>query len=268
MKKYLKPLLVALPLGLGTTAASAVEVYGTAGFLGYGLGVAQPLGPHLGVRADIATAGNRSERRTEEGIDYDAKVKLDRTNLLLDWFVMGGTFRVSTGLTFANTKLVLDASGAGGTLNVGGNNYTTTAADGFNVSVKYPSTMPYLGIGWGHNMQRDKGWRFAFERRRGDRQAEGERDHARPAFTSRGAGRRGPRDAGAARWRRCGEAAAAGDVLDRLQLLIRGPAGRPRPVCPTYWRASSKASWSTVALAFLRPGYDSHVIARFSSRTT
>ncbi len=163
MKKYLKPLLVALPLGLGTTAASAVEVYGTAGFLGYGLGVAQPLGPHLGVRADIATAGNRSERRTEEGIDYDAKVKLDRTNQLLDWFVMGGTFRVSTGLTFANTKLVLDASGAGGTLIVGGNNYTTTAADGFNVSVKYPSTMPYLGIGWGHNMQRDKGWRFAFD---------------------------------------------------------------------------------------------------------
>ncbi len=162
MKKYLLPVIVALPLGLTCVASPAAEIYGTAGFLGWGLGVAQPLGPHLGVRADIATAGNRNERRTEEGIDYDATLKLDRTNLLLDWFPMAGTFRVSAGLTFANTKLVLDASGAGGTLSVGGNTYTTTAADGFNASIKYPSTMPYLGIGWGHGMG-DRGWRFAFD---------------------------------------------------------------------------------------------------------
>jgi hypothetical protein len=163
MKKYLKTLLVALPTSLCATAASAGEVYGTAGFLGYGLGYAQPLGPNLGVRADFATAGSRSERRTEEGIDYDAKLKLDRTNLLLDWFVMAGTFRISTGLTLANTKLVLDGSGAGGTLTVGGTTYTTTSADGFTATIKYPSTMPYLGIGWGHGMQSDKGWRFALD---------------------------------------------------------------------------------------------------------
>ena len=163
MKKSLKTLLVALPFGMTAATASAGEVYGTAGFLGYGLGYAQPIGPHLGVRADFATMGSRSERRTEEGITYDANAKLDRTNLLLDWFPMAGTFRVSTGMTFANSKLVLDASGAGGTLTIGGTTYTTTAADGFNATIKYPSTMPYIGIGWGHGMQSSGGWRFALD---------------------------------------------------------------------------------------------------------
>jgi hypothetical protein len=163
MKTYLKTLLIAMPFSVCAASASAGEIYGTAGFLGYGLGYAQPLGPHLGVRADFATSGKRSERRTEEGITYDAKAKADRTNLLLDWFPMAGTFRVSTGLTIADAKLVLDGSGAGGTLTVGGTTYTTTSADGFTATIKYPSTMPYLGIGWGHGLQGDKGWRFAFD---------------------------------------------------------------------------------------------------------
>ena len=70
--------------------------------------------------------------------------------LLLDWFVIGDLFRLSGVLTITDTKLVLDGSGSGGTINVGGTVYTTTAADGFTATIKYPSTMPYIGIGWGH----------------------------------------------------------------------------------------------------------------------
>lgn len=149
-------------LAVSTPSAVAGEVYGTAGFLGYGLGYAQPLGPYFGVRIDHATAGSRNERRTEEGVEYDAKLKLDRTNLLADWFVMGGSFRLSGGLTFANYKLALDSAGSGGTINVGGATYVVTPADGFTATVKYPSSMPYVGIGWGHGGS-DKGWRFALD---------------------------------------------------------------------------------------------------------
>jgi hypothetical protein len=154
-------LIAAALTALHAGAASAGEVYGTAGFVGYGLGYAHPISDSLGVRADYATTGSRTKRRTEEGITYDAKVEFSRANLLLDWFVMNGSFRASAGLTSANSKLVLDANGAGGTINVGGTNYTTTAADGLTATIKYPSTMPYLGIGWGHGGVNTKGWRFA-----------------------------------------------------------------------------------------------------------
>ena len=79
--------------------AQAAELYLKAGVPGYGVGFAQPIGPLLGVRADFITLGDRSERRNEEGIDYDAKLKANRGALLLDLFPFAGAFRISAGAT-------------------------------------------------------------------------------------------------------------------------------------------------------------------------
>ncbi len=156
------PLLAAaFTLGLGSAPARAQELYLKAGFPGVMLGFAQPLGPLLGVRADYATIGNRSERRTEDGIDYDAKLKANRAALLMDVFPFAGSFRVSAGVTSNQYKLDLLASGNGGSIKVGNTTYTTTANDKFAVAVKYPSSTPYLGIGWGH--QANSGVRFSFD---------------------------------------------------------------------------------------------------------
>lgn len=155
-------LAAALTLGLGATApAQAQELYLKAGLPGVGIGFAQPLGPHLGVRADFITLGDRDERRNEEGIDYDAKLKANRAALLVDLFPFAGSFRVSAGATAAKYQLDLLATGAGGTLTIGNTTYTTTANDRFAVQVKMPSSMPYLGIGWGH--QSNSGLRFSFD---------------------------------------------------------------------------------------------------------
>jgi hypothetical protein len=155
-------LAAALTLGLGGAApAQAQELYLKAGLPGVGLGFAQPLGPHLGVRADFITLGDRDERRNEEGIDYDAKLKANRAALLLDLFPFAGSFRISAGATAAKYQLDLLATGAGGTLTIGNTTYTTSAADRFAVQVKMPSSMPYLGFGWGH--QSNSGLRFSFD---------------------------------------------------------------------------------------------------------
>jgi hypothetical protein len=149
-------------LGLaGVAPAQAQELYLKAGVPGVGLGFAQPLGPHLGVRADFITLGDRDERRNEEGIDYDAKLKANRAALLVDLFPFAGSFRISAGATAAKYQLDLLATGAGGTLTIGNTTYTTTANDRFAVQVKMPSSMPYFGIGWGH--QSNSGLRFSFD---------------------------------------------------------------------------------------------------------
>jgi hypothetical protein len=150
-----------LGLCLLAPAAWAGELYGSAGLPGAFVGYAQPLGPHLGLRADFATLGSRSRGYTESGIAYSGELQASRSALLADWFPLAGSFRLSGGIAFNRYKLALDASGAGGTLQVGSTTYTTTAADGLNVQVEFPRTTPYVGLGWGH--QAGSGWRTAFD---------------------------------------------------------------------------------------------------------
>lgn len=152
---------VTLALMACAGASQAGEVYGNLGFPGVMLGFAQPMSDRLTLRADVATLGTRSDRRNEEGINYDASLKTTRVALLADWFPMAGSFRLTGGLTSNQYKLDLLATGAGGTLTIGNTTYTTTAADRFAVAVKFPSTTPYLGIGWGHGA--GSGMRFAFD---------------------------------------------------------------------------------------------------------
>jgi hypothetical protein len=132
-------------------AALAAELYTGIGIPGVMLGVAQPIGPLVSVRADYMTLGKRSERSTEEGITYDATLKTGRTALLVDLFPFGGPFRFTAGVTSNQHKIDLLADGAGGSITIGNTTYTTTAADRFRVLVKFPSTTPYLGVGWGHH---------------------------------------------------------------------------------------------------------------------
>lgn len=149
----------ALALLAAGASSQAVELYTGIGMPGVMLGVAQPLSPQLTVRADYMTLGKRDERTSEEGITYDATLKTGRTALLADWFPFGGSFRFTGGVTSNQHKIDLLASGAGGSLTIGNTTYVTTAADRFRVLVKFPSTTPYLGVGWGHHS--GSGLRFA-----------------------------------------------------------------------------------------------------------
>ena len=157
-----KPLAsLSLTLCLAAGAAQAGELYSNIGFPGVMLGYSQPLGPLFGVRADYATVGNVKDRRTEDGIEYDTKLKLNRAALLADWFPFGGSFRLTGGITSNQYKLDMLATGAGGSLTIGNTRYTTTANDQFRVQVKFPSSTPYFGVGWGHGM--GSGMRFSFD---------------------------------------------------------------------------------------------------------
>ena len=144
---------------LATGAAQAGEVYLGLGLPGVMLGYAQPINDSLTVRGDFATLGSRSKRQTEEGIDYDGKVKLSRFGVFADWFVLGG-LRLTGGVTVNDFKLDLVANGNGQNITIGGRSYTTTTGDRLAVGVKFPSTTPYLGIGYGHQLSTGLGFVF------------------------------------------------------------------------------------------------------------
>jgi hypothetical protein len=144
-----------------TTAlpARAGEIYVQGVLPGIGVGYAQPINEWVGVRGDWVTLGSHKKTQTEEGIDYAAKISTSRLGLFVDLFPFAGRFRFTGGMTSNNYKIELDASGAGRVITVGGKSYTLGADDGLNVQIKFPSSTPYLGFGWGH--QQAGGFRMA-----------------------------------------------------------------------------------------------------------
>jgi hypothetical protein len=143
----------------GCASALAGDVYVKAGLPGGIVGYAQPLGSNFGLRVDVASVGEVQEQRLRDGIQYDAKLKLNRAALLADWFPLGNGFRLTGGVTTNQYRLDMLASGSGGSLTIGSTTYTTSAADGLQVNVKFPTTSPYVGLGWGHQVS--KGLRFS-----------------------------------------------------------------------------------------------------------
>lgn len=150
--------LLALAAG-ATGAAHAGEVYGGIGVPGVMIGYAHPLSATTTVRADYASLGSRSETRSEEGINYNAKLKVNRLGVFADWFVTQSNFRLTGGLTSNQFKVDLSGGGSGSTITIGNTTYNLAAGDRFDVHIKFPSTTPYLGLGWGHQ-KADKGWGF------------------------------------------------------------------------------------------------------------
>jgi hypothetical protein len=158
----IRPLALASLLALAGPVAHAAELYGGIGLPGLMLGVAQPVGEQFALRADLATLGDHSGHEDRDGIRYNAQVKTRRLGLFGDWFPFSGSgWRMTAGLSLSQYKLDLDAAGAGQTITVGDNSYVLSAADGLAMQIRFPETMPYLGLGWGHHAA--SGWRMAVD---------------------------------------------------------------------------------------------------------
>ena len=163
MKHHRAGTALALLAGLlGANAAQAGEVYGQIGFPGVGLGFAQPINSNFAVRADYTTLGSHDDQYDEEGIRYEGELKFGRGGLFADWFPMAGGFRVTAGITANQMKLSLVARGTGQPVQIGDGTYVLTPNDRIDAEVKFPSTTPYLGIGWGHH-DAGSGLRFSFD---------------------------------------------------------------------------------------------------------
>lgn len=162
MKKSLAALGALCMLSAG---AQAGEIYGNIGLPGVMLGYAQPIGPNLTLRGDIATLGRHDKDGREEGIDYTGRLKAQRAGLFADWFPSGSGsgFRLTGGVTFNDVRADLQGRGNGGTINIGGRDYVTGPDDRFDVKIEFPRTTPYLGIGWGHPPSTATGWGFVFD---------------------------------------------------------------------------------------------------------
>lgn len=157
MKQYLTAAAL-----LAACSAFAGDAYLGVGLPGIQLGYAQPVSDTLTLRADFSTLGRLHRTRSDNNLDYDAKLKVDRLGLFADWF-FAGNWRAVGGLTLNRARADLRGSGNGSSITIGNSTYVAGPGEGFDVAVKFPRAMPYLGLGYGHMGQADKGWGLAFD---------------------------------------------------------------------------------------------------------
>ncbi|AKJ26838.1 hypothetical protein [Caldimonas brevitalea] len=152
-------------LGSLASVAQAGEVYGGFGLPGVMIGYAHAINSSFTVRADFATLGEHDLDGEEEGIDYEGDLKLHRTGVFADWFPTTSAFRLTGGITFNRIRADLVGRPTGNAITIGDTTYAATAEDRFDVSVKFPTTTPYIGLGWGHQLRNPggAGWVVTFD---------------------------------------------------------------------------------------------------------
>lgn len=153
MKK--SPLLLALGLVAGTAFAADLGVSAEVGTTGIGVHLSTALAPNLNVRV----GGNFLDYKhnvSTSNVQYDAKLRLQTVDVLLDYFPTTSAFRVSGGIVFDNNKLTATGRpGAGTIYTLNGTPYSLGNLTG---DVTFRKTAPYLGIGWGNAAGPTKGW--------------------------------------------------------------------------------------------------------------
>lgn len=141
-------------------AAQAGSAYAQVGFPGVGIGYAQALNDVVTLRGDFSTMGSRSKNGTEEGINYNGKVKVSRWGLFADYFPLGNGFRLTGGATVNDMSVKLRSNITAGTsITVGNATVISNGTEYFNADIKFPKVTPYIGIGWGH-ADKTAGWGF------------------------------------------------------------------------------------------------------------
>jgi hypothetical protein len=161
MKNRLLVGLVAVLLGAAGAAQAEVGVTTSLGTTGLGVHLTVPVQSNLNARFGM-NALNYSYSGTSSNVDYDFKLKLKTFDALLDYYPMDGQFRISGGLIYNGNKI--DANGrsnSAGTYTLNGKTYSSADIGSVNGKVDFRKIAPYLGIGWGNAVSKEKGWGFS-----------------------------------------------------------------------------------------------------------
>jgi hypothetical protein len=160
----MKKTYLALALIAGFSCAANAADYGVTadiGTTGIGLHVSYPIQSNLNARVGFNYL-NYDYSGSSSQADYNFKMKLQTFDVLADYFPLDNGFRVTGGLVYNGNSI--DASmtpKAGNSYVVNGNTYNASQAGSINGSVDFNKIAPYLGIGWGNAVAKNKGWGFS-----------------------------------------------------------------------------------------------------------
>jgi hypothetical protein len=155
--------LVAVGLAAGIIGTGSAHAEGgiaaSVGSTGFGLHVSVPVQPKLNVRLGTNYL-NYSHDDSSGDLDYDAKLKLQTFDALLDYFPTDSAFRVTAGVAHNGSKVDVKAKPSAASYTLNGTVYNAASAGAIDGRIDFRKMAPYLGIGWG-NTAKDQGWGFS-----------------------------------------------------------------------------------------------------------
>jgi hypothetical protein len=92
---------------------------------------------------------SKSIQTTQDGNNFSGNFNLTTSALYADYHPWKSAFHLSTGVNFKPTNVSLTGNPTSGRITLGSTSYPVSAGQGINAIISFPTTMPYLGMGWG-----------------------------------------------------------------------------------------------------------------------
>jgi hypothetical protein len=132
-----------------------------AGTYGFGADFGVTLNRIVAFRVSLSGA-NPSLTEAYDDIEYNGDLTLGGFGALADIYPFGGQFRFTGGL-FANRNELTLAGTPTEPVQIGDDIYTPDEIGTMSGSIKFDSTAPYLGLGWGNTSRGKKMLRFVVD---------------------------------------------------------------------------------------------------------
>ena len=158
LKTFVKSVL-SIGLCAPLLAHADIGLYAKGGTLGFGGGVGYGISDVLTARLGY-TAYNFDHDINTTDIDYNGKFKVGGAEALLDWHPFAGSFRFTGGLVFSRNKIDVNAKLNQSSVTINNTVYNAADVGSLGGTVKFKSTVPYFGIGWGNVAGADGNWHF------------------------------------------------------------------------------------------------------------
>jgi hypothetical protein len=158
MKKFI--LFFAILGSLSASAYAETAVSLSAGTTGIGVHLIKPYNDKLNFRLGLnGYSGSTTEKTTTA--TYDIKANLRTIDALVDFHPGASGFRLSGGLVYNGNEFDATATPTGsGTYTFNGTAYPVASAGNVIGTMEFKKIAPYLGIGYGNAVSKDKGWGF------------------------------------------------------------------------------------------------------------
>jgi len=167
MHTAMRGLFVAGALALAGTAgakeASTLGISLEGSTLGAGISVGMPVGESFNLRAAYhGFTYELDDIEDDSGATYEGELELKSMGLFADWHVFGGGFRLTAGLASNGNEIALTGRPTAGQFQVGDCTYESDPTPGNELAVdgtvEFASTAPYVGVGWGGNLNAEPGF--------------------------------------------------------------------------------------------------------------
>ena len=119
------------------------------------LSFGRPLNASFGLRAEYSGGIKVSKDGNQEGVNVVGSLQGSRLGAFADYYPFQGGLRLVAGLTSNDIQAKLTSTGTG-TAQINGKS-VDMGNERFDLTIKYPSSTPYVGIGWGHQQSDTKG---------------------------------------------------------------------------------------------------------------